>query len=661
MTSAGDETRVASGHADSEPLAETTALPEYIPALDGIRGFAVLATVLVHIRPGFVPNFDDVSNYLSGGSLGVDMFFVLSGFLISSILIRERAHSDRLNLKPFYLRRATRLFPALVAFLLAYFAYGIATHQSKLVAGVTVITGFTYSTNWYLAFHNAADFLTMSHLWTLALEEQFYLVWPAAFMLLISSRRPMRTTLWCCGLLTVTVWLLRVSDWESWYTTLHHSAVEVSGTLHASSFLIGAAAAIIGVRPFAGTKILPIAATIACAVMLWLYAVGNAYSKLVNYGGLELFALCIAIIILAIVEDRWIGSKFWALKPLRLTGRVSYGIYLWHPLVFTAVLHETPTWHWYSRLVLSAAAIAGVTALSWHFVEQPAQRLRKRFTSAAVASDPARPTLRDASSDRTRGFTILATGLALVAMSIAVAYALPEYQTKAAAASGSSGNKQGILRTLVAGDSTVLDLIRKSEGRYENARFQGLATSFYGCEIADSPSLVAGALTPFPKDCGPMNESFRSTSAAFGPDVVVLVTGTTEGRDHVVGGKTFAVGTPAFERYIYGRLDVVRRALAPTDQPFVLATVLCEDLSPGVVDPRRAAIDALWRKYATVRPGVTIADLTAFACPNGRPGRTADGAAIIDRGLFTTEGALATWEFLADASRSAAKTVADVP
>ncbi|MEP6626287.1 MAG: acyltransferase, partial [Acidimicrobiia bacterium] len=547
MTSAGDEARVTSVHPHADRLAGTTALPEYVPALDGIRGFAVIATVLVHLRPGLIPNFHDVANYLGGGALGVDMFFVLSGFLISSILLRERTRSDELNFKPFYLRRVTRLLPALIAFLLVYFAYGVLTHQSKLVAGVTVITGFTYSTNWYLAFHHAADFLTMSHLWTLALEEQFYLVWPATFMLLLLSRRPVRNTLWFCTAATVAVWLLRINDWSSWYTTLHHGAVEVSGTLHASSFLIGAAAAIVGTRPFAGTRFLPIAATIACGVMAWIYAVGDSYSKLVNYGGLELFAACVAIIILAIVEQRWIGSKFWALKPLRVTGRVSYGIYLWHPLVFTAVLRYTPTWTWYSRLVLSAVLIASVTAWSWYFVEQPAQRLRRRLTArSAGLSVPARSSPRDPKDDRTRGFKVLATGLTLVAISIAIAYALPEYENTAAAAgtaggSTGPGNRQGpagtqaqdakgLLRMLVAGDSTVIDLIRNSDRRYETANVRGLATSFYGCGIADAASLVGGKVTPFPTTCGGLNDSFRRNSTAFAPDVAVLVTGSAEGR-----------------------------------------------------------------------------------------------------------------------------------
>ncbi|MGZ4734220.1 MAG: acyltransferase family protein [Acidimicrobiia bacterium] len=437
MTSAWDETPVASPPAYADRLPDASALPDYVPALDGIRGFAVLVVVLVHLRPGFIPNYEHVSTYLSGGSLGVDMFFVLSGFLISSILLRERIKSDRMDLGPFYLRRATRLLPALTVFLLAYFAYGIVTHQSKLVAGVTVITGITYSTNWYLAFHRAADFLTMSHLWSLALEEQFYLVWPATFMLLISSRRPTRNTLWFCGIVTVAIWALRVQDWATWYTTLHHSAVEVSGTLQASSLLIGAAAAVIGVRPFAGTRILPIAATIACGVMAWILAVGDAYSKVVNYGGLELFSVSVAIVILAIVEGRWIGSRFWALTPLRLTGRVSYGIYLWHPLVFTAVEHYTPTWSWDSRLVVSVAAIAAVTALSWHFVERPAQRLRKRYAPASAGSSVSARSTPRATSDRTRGLRMLAIGLSLVGIAIAIAYVLPEYQIKAAPAGAS--------------------------------------------------------------------------------------------------------------------------------------------------------------------------------------------------------------------------------
>jgi peptidoglycan/LPS O-acetylase OafA/YrhL len=240
------------------------------------------------------------------------------------------------------------------------------------------------------------------------------------FMLLLTTRRRRLATLWFCAAGTIFLWFLRVRDWSHWYHTLHHSTLELSGTLQAGMFLIGAAAAVIGVKPFAGTKILPIAATIGTGIVVWLFLIGSAFSKVVNYGGLELFGVSVAFIILAIVEQRWIGSKLFAFGPLRLVGRVSYGIYLWHPFVFTMVLHFTSGWSWKAHLVTSLVVLAAVTALSWHLVERPAQRLRRRFIGVAVAE-------HDVPSDPYKSLKALLIGCTLVAAGITVAALLPGF------------------------------------------------------------------------------------------------------------------------------------------------------------------------------------------------------------------------------------------
>ncbi len=151
----------------------------YRPALDGMRGVAVLVVVGLHM---YVP-------FLAGGYLGVDIFFVLSGFLITSLLLEEWRRSGRISFRDFYLRRALRLLPALFAFLLILQAYILLRMRGDEFwqmekASLAVLA---YFGNWAKAY--GVDLRALNHMWSLAVEEQFYFVWPVIFLLLLRIRR----------------------------------------------------------------------------------------------------------------------------------------------------------------------------------------------------------------------------------------------------------------------------------------------------------------------------------------------------------------------------------------------------------------------------------------------------------------------------------------
>jgi peptidoglycan/LPS O-acetylase OafA/YrhL len=167
----------------------------YNPSLDGIRGIAVILVILLHVQV-FIYHNTPVFGWLdfSGGFLGVDIFFVLSGFLITGLLIHEYQQTKSISLKNFYLRRVLRLIPALVLLLLVTILYAAiflaqeVARQTIMVSGLAIL----YLTNWAFAFHWVPGSDLLGHLWSLSVEEQFYLLWPVALVVLFTLKLPRR-------------------------------------------------------------------------------------------------------------------------------------------------------------------------------------------------------------------------------------------------------------------------------------------------------------------------------------------------------------------------------------------------------------------------------------------------------------------------------------
>jgi len=174
---------VETPRADTAPRADSSRPgPGHVPALDGLRGVAVAVVVAYHLRPDWVP----------GGFLGVDLFFVLSGYLITSLLLAERARHGHIDLRSFAARRLRRLTPAVVLVVLATVAFTVAVGDAGEIDRIRrhAVGTLAYVANWVFIADGDSYFADISgpsplrHAWSLAIEEQFYLVWPAAVMVL---------------------------------------------------------------------------------------------------------------------------------------------------------------------------------------------------------------------------------------------------------------------------------------------------------------------------------------------------------------------------------------------------------------------------------------------------------------------------------------------
>ena len=352
----------------------------YVPALDGLRAFAVLAVIAYHMKASWAP----------GGLLGVTMFFVLSGYLITGLLIREYQKSGTISLSNFWLRRVRRIIPAVVfavlgtGLLCTLFDHALLTKMRP-----DVIPTLLFVNNWWQIVHDVSYFAALgdpsplTHYWSLAIEEQFYLVWPVALLVCMkagASKKALRTGTIVLAALSALEMLILFDPSQD------PSRVYYGTDTRAFSLLIGAALAF--VWPFqrltgrAGDRmtqrdrlVFNIAGVLAVVGLLIMIALTNGFTPFIYRGGLLICSLLTALAIAVLVHPAsWIGTLF-RLRPLVWVGKCSYSMYLWHyPIILlmtsSNMVGDAPLW---LRLV-QLAVIFGVSAFSYYIVEDPIRK-----------------------------------------------------------------------------------------------------------------------------------------------------------------------------------------------------------------------------------------------------------------------------------------------
>jgi peptidoglycan/LPS O-acetylase OafA/YrhL len=345
------------------------ALRQQVAALDGLRGTAILAVLLFH------------TGHLSGGFLGVDLFFALSGYLITDLLLREIAATGAVSLIAFWGRRVRRLLPALSVMLVGVSLLVQVVGTPDLIRTTRSDGPWVQANliNWHLLAESAGYWdrfgqtRVFEHLWSIAVEEQFYLVWPVLVLVLARyGRRPERSVAVLAAAASVASLTLMITLVSSADPTRVYTGTDT----RAFSLLLGALLATPPVRerlaqavdPLAGAVLALLAVGIATAWVL----VDGTHSVWLFTGGLFLHSLAAAALIgLCVHAPQTAVAKALTWQPLRWLGLISYSVYLWHwPIVVLLSTRQPALDEWITTAIVCTASVI-LGALSKYLVEDP--------------------------------------------------------------------------------------------------------------------------------------------------------------------------------------------------------------------------------------------------------------------------------------------------
>jgi peptidoglycan/LPS O-acetylase OafA/YrhL len=368
----------------------------YLPGLDGLRAIAVIAVMVYHAN----------SNWLAGGYLGVEVFFVISGYLITLLLIAEHERTGNIDLKTFWIRRFRRLLPALFVMMLLLTIW-VALFENEALGKLRgdVVAGTAYVSNWYQIWIGAGysagnDFAPLRHLWSLAVEEQFYLLWPLIMLAFVrvGSRRIAGIARWLfLAAVAITIMVAFLNHTapqqnpeftpDAYWTIFGRQisipdAIYLSTISRAGGLLLGAAFAMIW-RPAAVMRgplrhknalfdVLAVAGLVVLALLSWFVAfepdqgVGFLFQ-----GGLFVTGLATLAIIAAVTHQRAFTGKILALPVLLWIGTRSYGLYLYHWPIYQIIRNIAANKLKLHEFVLALVATCIITEISYRYVETP--------------------------------------------------------------------------------------------------------------------------------------------------------------------------------------------------------------------------------------------------------------------------------------------------
>ena len=564
----------------------------YEPSLDGIRAFSVIAVMLYHADIAWLP----------GGFLGVEVFFVVSGFLITSLLIEERESTRSIDLKQFWIRRARRLLPALVVMLsatavyVAFFAKDSAPDFRR-----DVLPSLGYFSNWWqiyavdTPYFAASSLPVLRHLWSLAVEEQWYLIWPLLFTVVFGAKwmRPRISgalLITCSAAIMFTTALRFVQDNETRTNFLYLSTITRS-----SGLLLGAAVAMLW-RPWRKnslpswwrSSISDAFAITSIAVIGVLMATVHVADQRLYQGGLAATTVASAVIVAVVMRPNGLFvKKFFSQDLFVEIGRRSYGLYLWHWPIFV-VAHARDS---SNRLAVALALTVIINEFVYQFVEIPTRHgaLGNWWHNRPQLSAMHRrlPVFIAAVVVASLGITgvkvvgIEARDLSIDTSTANVIFAVPTTVASASSLPAASTTTTTIAklprRLVIVGDSQAHSLAINKPSGIEKT-FVVTDGSIDGCGIYDRGVGVGGTNGNFRRNfanCVGFEKSWTKSATKAQADVALVVLGAWEVLDLKINSFTLVVNTPPADTMFRTQMKRGIDALRATGATVALLEVAC--------------------------------------------------------------------------------------
>jgi peptidoglycan/LPS O-acetylase OafA/YrhL len=634
--------------------------PKYVPALDGVRGVAVLAIMGYH-GGVFLTN---------GGFYSLDTFFALSGFLITSLLVAEWQQSSTIRLGRFWARRARRLLPALFLMLLAVSAYVAFVAPPGMYPGFRgdALSSLFYVANWHFVlsgsnyFAQTAATSPLLHMWSLAVEEQFYLVWPLIVLLILHFRGSLRWLLAVC----IGGALASATEMALVHSPATQNRVYYGTDTRAQSLLVGAALAVgltlLAERRKAAGKLagstsvtsspgvwrtrdrttarilsgVGLAGVVVSGVLWTTVNVNDAYA----FTGCFLLAAIATSCVLAniVVAPRTLIPRLLSFSPLRYLGQISYGVYLWHFPLFIYVDSARTGLSGFALFGVRVACTLGIATVSYYAVEQPI-RQRRFLTSWRVwVAAPV---------------TVVVIVIAVVAASASAGVAAPP-ATFHPPAKHTDGIYAGPpVKVLMVGDSTALTLGIGLSEYAADYNIQSYDAGIVGCGVTDGAEFqLHGVDAPMSSYCtGGSSEQWQQywtdKIQRIRPNVVMILVGRWEIVNRTYQGRWTNILQPAYAAYVQRQLTTAVQLAGSGGAKVVLMTAPCFDTGeqpngqpwPEDSPQRLAKYNSIARHVAAEFANATLVNFEALACPSGHYQTYIDGVdARYDGVHFTFDG-----------------------
>jgi peptidoglycan/LPS O-acetylase OafA/YrhL len=648
---------------------ERSARRPGIRALDGVRALAVVLVLADH---GGIPG-------MTGGFLGVDVFFVLSGFLITSLLLDELGRTGRIDLTNFWIRRARRLLPALVLMVLTV-AIGRQFFSPEAVAGLRddAVAAFFWVANWMFVadktgyFAQGAPPSPLQHAWSLGVEEQYYIVWPlvliavAVVLAARARRRDSGATLGGVRLTVVLLAALGALGSAAAAVLLASDAtrdrVYFGTDTRAQALLVGAAASALLVGDWSSlnrgwslirsrwgrwvARLLPVIGLVMLGAAAH-FATGSAREF---RSGLLIVVAVAAILVIAPValDQRGPVAVVLAWGPLAWLGTISYGVYLWHWPIFLVLNGARTGWSGLSLFGIRCVATLAVSTVSWWAIEQPIRKWRPVRVpllplAGATAATAAAVTLLVVPVGHRPGSGPLDDGSLPPGVSpVAVVSPSPPQGFRSARAITQRDPRRPFTVS-VFGDSigwTWMHFLPATPG------FQFIDHTVIGCSLVrGGPYRYLDQTLGQKSECESWPGRWTSQVAIDRPDAVLLVVGRWETVDRVNEGRWTHIGDPDFDAYISGELRRAVDILSFGGAPLTVANLPYSrrgerpdgSLYPEDQPKRVDEWNTLLGKTIGNRPDVRMLDFKKKLCPQGVYTADVDGIQVRSDGVHLTD------------------------